>query len=354
MVWKGSDIPTSEQGLKVLEPFGLKAILAQASTRHSRFGCLFLLLPSRHVTGRRKWKQDDISHQAWLRVLMGRRPPLVRWPFVHGRSENFVERAQKRLASHDEVRGKLVLELQEGQTRLSKFRAEVAKVLPAQVCSPPYLAVDVDTLTAERSAAVRMPSMTPAGSGPPAVDALPDAIRSSGSREVVVGSARGFAGRFGVCRLWLYRQADSIVVARSREVARNVRGWRRSQVVAFSTRRRSFFALLKDTWFHMVLLYGLRGVRVGEASNPGPSSQLSSGHGSPSESLPPTRRSARLQAMGPRAGHRRGLVVEVALGVVDAAAVALPSAPNVVTCVVEFNEPVFSDRSSRANPGGQR
>ena len=42
--------------------------------------------------------------------------------------EKFVERAQKRLASHDEVRGKLVLELQEGQTRLSKLRAEVAKV----------------------------------------------------------------------------------------------------------------------------------------------------------------------------------------------------------------------------------
>ena len=35
---------------------------------------------------RREWKQDDISHQAWLRVLMGRRPPSVRWPAVHGRN----------------------------------------------------------------------------------------------------------------------------------------------------------------------------------------------------------------------------------------------------------------------------
>ena len=75
----------------------------------------------------------------------------------------------------------------------------------------------------------------------------------------------------------------------------------------------------------MVLLYGLRGVRVGEASNPGRSRQLSPGHGALSESPPPTRRSARLQAMVQRAGHRRGLVVEVAPGVVDATVVALPN-----------------------------
>ena len=176
-----------------------------------------------------------------------------------------------------------------------------------------------------------------------------DAIRSSGSREVVVGSARGFAGRFGVYRLWLYRQADSI--ARSREVARDVRGCRRRHVVAFSTRRRSFCAFLKDIWFRVVLVYGLRGVRVGEASNPGPSRQLSPGHGSLSESPLPTRHSARLQARVPRAGHQRGLVVEVAPGVVDATAVALPSAPNVITNVVGFRR---GGRSSRANPGGQR
>ena len=37
-----------------------------------------------------------------------------------------------------------------------------------------------------------------------------------------------------------------------------------------------------------------------------------------------------LQAMGSTAGHRRGLVVEVAPGVVDASAVVLPSPPRVI------------------------
>ena len=62
----------------------------------------------------------------------------------------------------------------------------------------------------------------------------------------------------------------------------------------------------------------LRSVMV---SHPSPSRQLNPGRGSPSESLLPTRRSARLQ--GPRAGHQRGLVVEVA--------------PRVITCVVDSN-----------------
>ena len=78
--------------------------------------------------------------------------------------EKLVERDEKHLATHDEVRGNLVLDLQEGQTRLSKLRAEVAKVLPAQACSPPNLAAEVarlqqmvDTLTTERSAVVQVP-----------------------------------------------------------------------------------------------------------------------------------------------------------------------------------------------------
>ena len=43
----------------------------------------------------------------------------------------------------------------------------------------------------------------------------------------------------------------------------------RCREVAFSTRR----------WFCLVLWYGLRGVHVGEASNPSPIRQLSPGHG---------------------------------------------------------------------------
>ena len=62
-------------------------------------------------------------------------------------------------------------------------------------------------------------------------------------------------------------------------------------------------------WFRVIFRYGLSGVRVGEASNPGPAFQF------------PTRRSGRLQ--GARADHRRGLVVEVAPNVVDATAVDL-------------------------------
>ena len=54
----------------------------------------------------------------------------------------------------------------------------------------------------------------------------------------------------------------------------------------------------------------------------GPSRQLSPDHGS-----------------FPRAVHRRGLVVEVAPGVVDDTAVALSSAPNVITYVVKSDEP---------------
>ena len=66
---------------------------------------------------------------------------------------------------------------------------------------------------------------------------------------------------------------------------------------------RSFRTTLR--WFQVILQYGLRGVRVGEALNLGPQ----------------TRRSTRLQ--GVRADHRRGLVVEVAPNVVDATAVDL-------------------------------
>ena len=53
----------------------------------------------------------------------------------------------------------------------------------------------------------------------------------------------------------------------------------------------------------------------------GLSGQLSPGHGSL-----------------PRAGHRRGLVEEVAPGVVDVSAIALSSAPNVITFVVTADE----------------
>ena len=56
-------------------------------------------------------------------------------------------------------------------------------------------------------------------------------------------------------------------------------------------------------------------IRVGEASNPGPTRQLRPGHGAPSESPFPTRRNARSQAVAQK-GHRNGLVVEIAPNVV--------------------------------------
>ena len=54
----------------------------------------------------------------------------------------------------------------------------------------------------------------------------------------------------------------------------------------------------------------------------GPSRQLSAGHGSL-----------------PRTNHQRVFVVEVAPGVVGVTAVALPSAPNMITCVVKSDVP---------------
>ena len=50
--------------------------------------------------------------------------------------------------------------------------------------------------------------------------------------------------------------------------------------------------------------------------------------------------------MGSTAGHRRGLVVEVAPGVVDGSAVVLPSPPHVITDVVESDVPVFDPMDS--------
>ena len=88
-----------------------------------------------------------------------------------------------------------------------------------------------------------------------------DAFRHSGPRKVVVGSACGFEGRFGVWRLWFHGQVDCIVGARAQ-------GLRRRHVVAFSTRRGSFRTIF--SCFRVIFRYGLRGVRVGEASNPGP------------------------------------------------------------------------------------
>ena len=51
-------------------------------------------------------------------------------------------------------------------------------------------------------------------------------------------------------------------------------------------------------------------------------------------------------AMGSTAGHRRGLVVEVAPGVVDGSAVVLPSPPHVITDVVASDVPVFDPMDS--------
>ena len=85
----------------------------------------------------------------------------------------------------------------------------------------------------------------------------------------------------------------------------------------------------------MVLLYGLGGIRVGEASNPGPPRQLRPGHVALSESPIPVRRSARLQALGSTAG------------VVDATAVALPSPPEArgvsVVCHADLQGPTQVD-----------
>ena len=91
--------------------------------------------------------------------------------------------------------------------------------------------------------------------------------------------------------------------------------WRKvlRSCTAFSTQGR--FTLLKDK----------RGVRVREASNPGPIRQLA-------HSPLLTRRSDKLQAMESTAGHRRGLVVEVA--------VALPGPPHVITDIMESDASV--------------
>ena len=116
----------------------------------------------------------------------------------------------------------------------------------------------VDTLTAERSAVVRVPrSMTPAGSGPPTVDALPVMPSDLQDLEQWLLDHADLRDA-GVCRLWFRRHVDGVVGARCGEVSRNVRGWRRRHVVAFSTR-----TLLKDSWFRVVLLYGLGGSRRG-------------------------------------------------------------------------------------------
>ena len=50
-------------------------------------------------------------------------------------------------------------------------------------------------------------------------------------------------------------------------------------------------------WSRVISRCGLRGVRVGEASNPGPPRQQRPGHGAFSESPLPARRSTRLQAL---------------------------------------------------------
>ena len=212
-----------------------------------------------------------LSHQAWLCVLMGRRPPSVRWSAAHGRNasaararvqgrswhwrpskaqsakvhprsspeiQGIKTRNSHRRIENDgtekqllqealkgvkkaaqDVRGKFLLEFQEGQTRWSKLRAEVAKVLPAQVCSPPDLVGRWPDCSRWRTLS-QQSAVLWTGCQDPGHAQVPvprngrvacDAIQSSGSREVVVGSTCGFAGRFGVCRLWLCRQVDSIV-----------------------------------------------------------------------------------------------------------------------------------------------
>ena len=260
-------------------------------------------------------------------------------------TDAFVERSRLRIKKLEEEREAEVELLNAAVQRQARLREQVAAEAAMTVTSP------VTTNPSEEIARLKAKvAQLEAGSRsgedegrrfrPPRDGCVAsDAFRSPGSREVVVGSTCGFAGRVGVCRLWFSGQADSIVGARCCEVARNVRGWRRRHVVALSTRGRSFCALLKGNWFRVVLLYGLRGVRVGEASNPGPSRQLA-------DSPLPTRRSASLRALGSTAGHRRGLVVEVALGVVDVSAVALPGSPHVITLAVEPDVPVFDPMDS--------
>ena len=220
--------------------------------------------------------------------------------------QQFIDRATKLIEDLDRARETESVRLKEAQGRLHRLQQEVA----ARVSAVPEFAIPGTNDSGAEVAILK------------AKLAKTEAERDALLAPQQMVDTLGFAGRFGVCRLWFSGQVDSIVGARSCEVARSVRGWRRRYVVAFSTRGRSFCALLKDNWFRVVLLYGLRGVRVGEASNPGPIRQLA-------DSQLPTRRSARLQAMGSTAGHRRGLVVEVIPNVVDAIAVALPPCASV-------------------------
>ena len=85
----------------------------------------------------------------------------------------------------------------------------------------------------------------------------------------------------------------------------------------------------------------------------GPSRQLSPGHGSLPESLLPTRHSAGFQELGPR-GHRRGLVVEVASGDVDATAVDLLSAPDVISYFMKSDVPAVEEAATQVDSDDER
>ena len=183
--------------------------------------------------------------------------PPVKVQLVH--CEQFVARAEKRLAIHDEERITLVKQLEDGKQRLLKLREEVsqspapapAPVQPtdwgAQVASLQQM---LNTLQSERDALAAQIQGEKA-------DVLSHGIvaRRRAPQGVGPGQTGGFEGRFCQGRRHRGSRIDFKDGTRCRAVdSVDTSGW--------NDRRRARVAVNAK--------YGLRGVRVGEASNPGP------------------------------------------------------------------------------------
>ena len=94
-------------------------------------------------------------------------------------------------------------------------------------------------------------------------------------------------------------------------------------------------------WRPVLSRYGMRGVHVGEASNPGPMTTHSASRILATQVGNSGIEDERNPGARPRRGHRRGLVVEIAPNVVDATAVDLSSSPHDgVVDALEFDLPV--------------
>ena len=179
------------------------------------------------------------------------------------------------------------------KAKLAKTEAErdALRVQPQQM---------VDVPLVERSMFVRAPRpLTPAGSSPPSMDALPvmpsdlqDLERWLLDRHADLRDALEFADCGSVSKL------TGLLAQGAAKLHAMAEAGDEDLLLRSAPGESRFCTILKDSCFRVVLLYGLRGIRVGEASNPGPPRQLRPGHVALSESPLPVRRSARLQALG--------------------------------------------------------